>query len=163
MKRKTCLWTLLAASSLLAAMCFGCPIVNWLVPEPVPSPPDAVQLRGLERLLEMKLPPSARAVAWRHDSWLDHQVFLKVEIDSAHLQALVQNSPFATMTLSSSEHNLFGELGENWWDGGAKVQRYLFGETLLPLGQQYQDRFIQMLVDISNAHVYVVYLALRST
>lgn len=128
-----------------------------------PSPPNAAQLRDVERLMEVKLSPSARPVAWTYDSWLDYGIFLKVEIDAADLQSLVQQSPFASMTLGSNEHNFYDGLGESWWDIGAKAQRFLFGEILLPVGQQYPDRRLQMLVDMDNEQVYVVYLALHST
>ena len=110
--------------------------------------------------MELELPPSARPVAWTHDSWLDYGIYLKVEIASSDLQALIQNSPFAAITLNSKEHNFYDAVGGSWWDDGGRAQRFLFGETGLPQGQQYQDRQLQILVDMDREDVYVVYLAL---
>ena len=159
-KMKVLIRIVIAVGVLLAVLRFGCPMAHRMWAGRALAPPNAAQLRDTEKLMELKLPPSARAVAWNHNSALDYYIFLKVEIDPSDLQALIQNSPFATMTLDSKEHNFDDTLGRSWWDDGGQAQQFLFGETLLPQGQQYQDRDLQILVDMDRKDIYVVYLAL---
>lgn len=157
---KVFVWIVIAVGLLLGVLRFGCPMAHRMWAGRALAPPNASQLRDLEKLMELKLPPSARPVAWNRDSWLDYYIFLKVEIGPSDLQALIQNSPFANMVLSSKEHNFYDGVGGGWWDDGGQAQRFLFGDTLLPQGQQYQDRQLQILVDMDREDVYVVYLAL---
>lgn len=127
-------------------------------------PPNAAQLKDAEKLMQLKLPPSARAVAWTHGSAVgDYGIHLKVEIAPTDLQALVQDSPFANMVLSSKEHNFYDGVGGSWWDDGATAQQFLFSETDLPKGRQYPDRHLQIMVDMDREDIYVVYLALFGT
>ena len=158
---KVLVWVVIAVGLLLGVLRFGCPMAHRMwASQVVPPPPNSAQLKDAEKLMELKLPPSARAVAWNYISALDYYMFLKVEIGPSELQALIQNSPFATMTLNSKEHDFYDGVGGSWWDDGGQAQRFLFGDTPLPQGQQYQDRQLQILVDMDRKDVYVVYLAL---
>ena len=157
---KVLVWVVIAVGLLLAVLRFGCPMAHRMWTGRALPPPNAAQLQGMEKLMELTLPPSTRPVAWNHNSALDYYIFLKVEIAPSDLQTLIQNSPFATMTLNSKAHNFYDGVGGDWWDDGGKAKQFLFGETLLPQGQQYQDRDLQILVDMDRKDVYVVYLAL---
>ena len=162
-KVKVLVSVVIAVGLLLVVLRFGFPVAHRMWTGRALAPPNAAQLQDTEKLMELKLPPSARPVAWNHSSWLDYRIFLKVEIDPSDLQALIQNSPFAAMPLNSKEHNFYDGVGGGWWDDGGQAQRFLFGETLLPQGQQYQDRRLQILVDMDRKDVYLLYLALFST
>ena len=112
--------------------------------------------------MELKLPASARPVAWTYGSAVgDYGIHLKIEIDPSDLQPLIENSPFASIRLNSKEHRFYQGVGGGWWDDGGEAQRFLFGETELRRGLQYPpDRELQILVDMDREDVYVVYLAL---
>ena len=123
-------------------------------------PPNAAQLRDLEKLMELKLPPGARPIAWTYFSALDYYILLKIEIDPSALPALIENSPFSNVPLSSTEHRFYDGVGGAWWDRGSEAQRYIYGQAGLPQGQQYQDRHLDIFVDLDNPDKYIVYLAL---
>jgi hypothetical protein len=71
------------------------------------------------------------------------------------MSALIADSPFTQISLTSNDALFYISGRYRWWDEGAEAQQYIFGKARLP-----EDRELEMLVDMDRQDVYVVYLAL---
>ena len=159
-KVKVLAFVVIVVGLLYALRHFGCPMTQRMgAGRAAPPPPNPAELKDTEERMELTLPPSARPLSWTCDSALDYTILLKVEIHPSDMQTLIQNSPFSTEPLRQNNDLFYHDIG-GWWNEGARAQNFLFGETLLPQGQQYQDKQLQILVDMDRKDVYVVYLAL---
>ena len=155
-KVKVLISLLVGVSVLLALLRFGCPVAHRMWAGRALPPPNAAQLRDLEKLMQLKLPPSARTIAWSHGSAVgDWGILLKVEILASDMPALIAGSPIAQGSLTSKDALFYISGSSPWWDEGAEAQQYLFGRASLP-----EDRELQVMVDMDRKDVYVVYLAL---
>ena len=124
--------------------------------EAAPTTPNAAQLKDIEELMRVKLPPSARTIAWSHGSAVgDWGILLKLEILPSDMSTLVADSPFTQGSLTSTDALFYISGRYRWWDEGKEAQKYVFGEVALPEGRE-----LEMLVDMDRQDVYVVYLAL---
>jgi hypothetical protein len=138
-----------------AVLCFGIVLAARMSARKAPPTPNAAQLKDIEELMQVKLPPSARTVAWTHGSAVgDWGILLKVEILPSDMSALITDSPFTQGSLTRKDA-LFYISGDPWWDEGGEAQQYMFGKASLP-----EDRELEMLVDMDRKDVYVVYFAL---
>ncbi len=85
----------------------------------------------------------------------DYCVLLKTKVPSSEVDALLRGSVFSDRSLSGSDRGLFYRIGSDWWDAHVRAKIVLFGRANLS-----DTRWIDILVDLDDADVSVVYLAL---
>ena len=113
------------------------------------------KLDELSKIMLFSFPASTRLLGYERRRGMNDVIYLKIEIATEDLRALINNSPFCNTILRSSENNPISDIsstGPTWWKVKS-VRTWKSGQVRLD-----NANYLNMLIDLDQKNKCVIYL-----